>query len=70
MEKAKKGNNIYGQACCYTQYGDTKTAFCLLDKAVKERNVWLTFMVKTDWMLDPLRDNPHFHEILRTMHLE
>jgi hypothetical protein len=70
LEKAKKENSIYDQACCYAQYGDTEAAFACLDKLVKARYVWFTFMVKTEWMFDPLRDKPHFREILQTMHLE
>ena len=70
VENAKKGNDIYSQACCYAQYGDTEAALACLEKAVKERNVWLTFMVKTDWMIDPVRSARRFHAISKTMHFE
>jgi serine/threonine protein kinase len=70
VETAKKRNDVYQQACCYAQLRDPEAAFACLDKLVTERYVWLTFMVKTEWMLDPLRSDPRFHKILKTMHLE
>jgi tetratricopeptide (TPR) repeat protein len=70
LEKAKKANDIYWQACCYAQYRDSEAALACLEKAVKDRNVWLTFMVKTEWRLDPVRDTLRFHAILKRMRLE
>lgn len=74
VEKAKQDpdgtRRTYVLACRYTQAGDTKAAFDCLDQALKERNVWLTFMVKTDWMLNPLRSDERFRAILIEMHLE
>ncbi len=74
IEKAKQDpdgtRRIYVLACLYAQAGDTKAAFDCLDQALKERNVWLTFMVKTDWKLNSLRSDERFRAILREMHLE
>ena len=70
VEKAKKGNNIYDLACRYAQAGDTNAALTCLEQALEQRNWWLGFMVKTDWMLDPLRSDKRFKAILKTMHLE
>jgi tetratricopeptide (TPR) repeat protein len=60
----------YFEALAQAQLGETNEAIRCLQTALKERNVWLTFRVMTDWELDPVRSDPRFHTILRTMHLE
>jgi hypothetical protein len=44
--------------------GDTNGAITNLQKALRERDVWLTFHVMTDPDLDPVRQDPRFHAIL------
>jgi tetratricopeptide (TPR) repeat protein len=73
LEWDKKQNNsyaLYDQACCYAQLGEADEAFTCLDRLLKEHNTVLTFAIMTDWMLDPLRSDPRFHAILKTMHFE
>jgi tetratricopeptide (TPR) repeat protein len=69
-EAKKDDDNPYGLAGVYAQLGDTEAAITCLQTAVKERHVYLTWNVMTDWTLDPLRSDPRFHAILKEMHLE
>jgi serine/threonine protein kinase len=70
LGKGEERKNIYEQACFYAQVQNTNRAIECLETACNETNVWLTFMVKTDWRLDPVRTEGRFKEILKKMHLE
>jgi len=61
---------LYDEACCHTQLGELDNALTCLETLLKSRDTGLTFMVQTDWRLDPLRKQPRFHEILKSMHFE
>ena len=71
LEEAKQaGDFLFSRAGIYAQLGENQPAMDCLQAAVKERDVWLTFYVMTDWTLDPLRSEPDFHAILKEMGLE
>lgn len=52
----------YNVACFYAQVGDTDKAFAFLQGSVTSRT-WLD----NDPELDPIRDDPRFHALLRTL---
>ena len=58
----------YSYAMIYAQWGDRTRALELLDKAVRVRDAGLCFL-KTDPLMDPLRDEPRFQAILRELKL-
>jgi serine/threonine protein kinase/Tfp pilus assembly protein PilF len=70
LEQAKTTHDLYTQACCWAQLGETNKAIAVLTTAAGQTNVLLTFHVATDWRLDPVRKDPHFRPILHTMHLD
>jgi serine/threonine protein kinase len=70
LENSKNRTDTYGQACAFVQLGHTNEAFASLRQSLQNRDVGLTFMMKTDWRLDPIRSDPRFHAILKTMRLE
>jgi serine/threonine protein kinase len=59
----------YELACCYVQLGNTNEALRQLEMARDRKDVILTIHVMTDWRLDPLRSEPGFTNLLRTMNL-
>ena len=65
-----QGDAIYDQAYCHAQLGEADPAFACLEKLLKAHDTQLTFTIMTDWRLDPIRSDPRFHAILKTMHLE
>ncbi len=48
--------------------GEHESAFARLDEACQHRSEWLVYM-KADPILDPLRGDPRFHEIVRKVGL-
>jgi serine/threonine-protein kinase len=56
----------YSVAIIYAGLGEKEQAFQWLQKANDERNTELVFL-KVDPRLDPLRDDPRFHELLGTV---
>jgi serine/threonine protein kinase len=74
LANAKNWNYPYGETRAYAQLGETNAAItCLntcLNNFLKDGDASLTFSVMTDWTLDPVRPDPRFHAILKTMHLE
>ena len=50
----------------YSNVGDKDQAFQWLEKAYTERNTMLAFL-KVHEVLDPLRSNPRFQDLLRRM---
>lgn len=55
----------YYMATTYVGLGDREKAFQWLDRAYDERSQWLLYLLKTDPMLDPLRDDPRLMALLR-----
>jgi TolB-like protein/DNA-binding winged helix-turn-helix (wHTH) protein/Flp pilus assembly protein TadD len=56
----------YEYATIYAQWGDRTQALELLEKAVRVRDAGLSFL-KTDPLLDPLRNEPRFQTIEREL---
>ena len=54
----------YSMATIYVGLGEKEQAFQWLQKANDERNTELVFL-KVDPRLDPLRDDPRFHELVK-----
>ncbi len=71
LEAAEKaGSSSFWLSRIYAQMGETEKAIACLQDALKNRDVFLTLYVMTDWTLDPVRSDPRFHAILRAMNLE
>ena len=49
--------------------GETDEAFAWMDRAIDARDPMMV-PIKTYWFLDPIRDDPRFHALLRRMNLE
>ena len=58
--------DAFAYAEIYAQWGDTRSAFKWLEKAVRLRDSGL-ILVKTDPLLDPLRKEPRFQAIEREL---
>jgi TolB-like protein/Tfp pilus assembly protein PilF len=56
----------YEYATIYAQWGDRTKALELLEKALRVRDAGLAFL-KTDPLLDPLRNEPRFQAVLREL---
>jgi hypothetical protein len=56
----------YEYATIYAQWGDRTKALELLEKAVRVHDAGLSFL-KTDPLLDPLRNEPRFQAVLREL---
>jgi len=56
----------YSYATIYAQWGDRTQALELLERAVRVRDAGLCFL-KTDPLLDPLRNEPRFQAVLREL---
>ena len=54
----------YDDARFYAELGEKDKAFAALNKSFEERHVYLAG-IKVDPLLDPLRDDPRFAELLR-----
>jgi eukaryotic-like serine/threonine-protein kinase len=68
-EIAKTQNVVtYFIASIYVALGDKDKAFAELEKAYRERDWWLRFL-KIDPLMDSLRDDPRFRDLLRRMNL-
>jgi serine/threonine protein kinase/Tfp pilus assembly protein PilF len=58
----------YFIASTYTALGERDKAFAELEKAFEERDFFLP-RLKVDPLIDPLRDNPHFADLVRRIGL-
>ena len=58
----------YGIASMYAELGEKDQAFRWLNTAYQERD-WLLVDLKTDFLLDPLRSDPRFVELVRKVGL-
>lgn len=65
---AKDGLGRYEIALIYSGLGDKDQAFAWLEKSVTARDKGLTYL-KIDPCLDPLRDDPRFPDLIRTVGL-
>ena len=61
-------SSAYEIASMYADLGDKEQAFQWLNTAYTERD-WLLLRLKTDFLLDPLRSDPRFAELLRKVGL-
>ena len=66
----KQHGVLYDEACCLAQLGEADAALVCLQELLDRHDTELTFSVMTEWKLDPLRNDPRFHAILKTMRLE
>jgi hypothetical protein len=53
-------------ALSYITLGDHDQAFASLERAYRERDVWMTW-IKVDFHMDPLRSDPRFQDLVRRM---
>jgi len=61
-------SSTYGIAQLYADLGDKDQAFRWLDTAYQERDLYLLGL-KTDFLLDPLRSDSRFAELVRKVGL-
>jgi len=61
-------SSAYGIATLYADLGDKDQAFRWLNTAYQERD-WLLTGLKTDFLLDPVRSDPRFAELVRKVGL-
>jgi TolB-like protein/DNA-binding winged helix-turn-helix (wHTH) protein len=61
-------SSAYGIAQLYANLGDEDQAFRWLNTAYQERDLYL-LKLKTDFLLDPLRSDPRFAELVRKVGL-
>ncbi len=61
-------SSAYGIAGLYADLGDKDQAFRWLNTAYQERDIYLVNL-KTDFLLDPLRSDPRFAELVRKVGL-
>ena len=65
--RASRGESrAYQYAEVYSQWGNRTEALASLDTAMRMRSPWLEYL-KTDPLLDPLRNEPRFHAIERAL---
>jgi len=60
--------SAYSIGCLYADLGEKDQAFRWLNTAYQERDVGLMGL-KTDFLLDPLRSDPRFAELVRKVGL-
>jgi tetratricopeptide (TPR) repeat protein len=70
LTKAREQNDAFWQACAWAQLMETNQAIACLEQARDARAWRLTFSVMTDWRLDPVRSEPRFHGVLKSIHFE
>jgi hypothetical protein len=51
----------------YVRLGDNEQAFAWLAKTAEERN-WFALELRVNPILDPLRDDPRFVDLMRRRH--
>jgi adenylate cyclase len=68
QEKTARGDYVpaWHYLMAYVRLGDNEQAFAWLAKAAEERN-WFAFQIKVNPILDRLRSDPRFSEILDTV---
>jgi adenylate cyclase len=68
LKSDEQHDDVYSQARCHAQLGQTDDALRCLEKLLDNRDTVLTFNIKGDWALDPIRSHWRFHAILKKMH--
>src|SRR6266550_8714253 len=68
QEKTAHGQHVpaYHYMMAYTRLGDTEQAFSWMKKTVEEPS-WFALQLRVNPLLDPLRTDPRFGEILATL---
>lgn len=66
LKSAMGEDYAYSYATIYAQWGDRTKALELLERAVRVHDAGLSFL-KTDPLLDPLRNEPRFQAVLREL---
>jgi serine/threonine-protein kinase len=66
---AERYVSSYDMAILLTGLGRWEAAFARLERALAERDGWLSGHIKVDPRLDPLRDDSRFEKILQRMNL-
>jgi hypothetical protein len=61
-------SSAYNIACLYSDLGEKNKAFKWLNIAYQERDIGV-LRLKTDFLLDPLRSDPRFAELVRKVGL-
>lgn len=70
-QKAKRTSaSPYTMATIYAGLGENDRAFKFLDKAYSEKSFDFSWSVKSDFLLDSLRRDPRFQDLLRGMALK
>jgi eukaryotic-like serine/threonine-protein kinase len=60
----KLGGSVFERGAYSAQIGDKDKAFDYLEKVYQRREIWNTYL-RVDPRLDPIRDDPRFHELLQ-----
>ena len=69
QQQRKSGySSPFAIAALYADFGDKDRAFEWLNTAYQEKD-WLLTSLKTDYLLDPLRSDPRFEELVRKIGL-
>jgi adenylate cyclase len=69
QEKTARGDYVpaWHYLMAYVRLGANEQAFAWLAKTVEERN-WFALQLRVDPILDPLRDDPRFDDLMRRTH--
>ncbi len=67
LNRVQSGEHFpaYRVAAIYVALGDKQKAFEWLEKEYENRGGWIIWALKTDPVMDPLRDDPRFADLLR-----
>jgi len=68
VQRQKGYSSAYNIATLYADLGDKDQAFRWLNTAYEERDLYLPYL-RTDFVLDPLRSDPQFAELVRKVGL-
>ena len=55
----------YLRAVAFTALGEKDKAFDALDKSFEDHEISLVQLLNNDQRLDPLRDDPRFHDLMK-----
>ncbi|MBA3711402.1 MAG: protein kinase [Pyrinomonadaceae bacterium] len=70
VKRFDKGDEVYFRvASYYAQIGNKDKAFEYLEKSYQRRELWMSYLL-VDPLVDPLRDDPRFDELVRRVGLK